>query len=76
MNSQMFHLNLNDFWKGLIVLVLMTVINYLLKNIANLVIVDDPMTNQGIILTMSAVLGYLLKQLGTDSNGDTLGVKF
>ena len=68
MNSKRFTLNINDFWKGLVLAGL----------VASLAVIKEMITVGGIAgidwilvsnLTIISVIGYLLKQFGTNSEG-------
>ena len=68
MNSKRFTLNLNDFWKGLILAAI----------VAALASIKEMITVGGIVgidwilvsnLTIISVIAYLLKQFGTNSEG-------
>jgi len=63
-----------DIGKTILLTVLTLFFNWLLNNIASVEFSSDPVVNQGIIGTVSFVISYLLKQLGTDENGRILGI--
>jgi hypothetical protein len=69
--SNLFSLNLNDFWKGLIVTVLMAVLTttYEVIGAGSLAINWQSV----LIAGLGAGIAYLIKNLGTDSTGKFLG---
>lgn len=69
-NSKLFTLNLNDFAKGLVVVVLTAAITALYQSYSTIPLKID----WGMILNTSvfAGLGYILKQIGTNSKGKIL----
>ncbi len=71
MNSKKWSLNLNDFWKGLIVAILVAVITVLQQMIQANGLAG---VNLKTILTVAIVslLAYLSKNLATSSNGKIL----
>lgn len=72
--SDIKRLNWFDLLKTVILTVLAIVINWLLKNVADIQFSADPSVNQGVVGTISFVLSYLLKQLATDDKGSILGI--
>jgi len=69
-NSKLFNLNLNDFLKGLLVVVLTAILSTLYQNYISVPpVVDWQMVLNNSIL---AGLGYILKQIGTNSKGRIL----
>lgn len=71
MNAQLFKLGWQDLVKGLIIAVLSAVLTILINQLQNGSIDWNNVLNVVVIATMS----YLLKQLSTDENGKTLGIK-
>lgn len=71
MNAQLFKLGWQDLIKGLIIAVLSAVLTMLINQLQNGSIDWNNVLNVVAIATMS----YLLKQLGTDTSGNTLGIK-
>ena len=68
MNSKRFTLNLNDFWKGLILAALVAVLTAIKEmiTIGGIVGIDWILVSN---LTIISVIAYLLKQFGTNSDG-------
>lgn len=69
-NSKLFRLNLNDFLKGLLVVVLTAIVSTLYQNFISV----PPKIDWQMVLNNSilAGLGYILKQIGTNSRGNIL----
>lgn len=69
-NSKLFKLNLNDFLKGLLVVVLTAIVSTLYQNFISV----PPKIDWGMVLNNSIIagLGYILKNLGTNSRGKVL----
>ncbi len=69
--SKLFNLNVFDFVKGAIVAVFVAILTYIQQSLT-----DGGLISTKIILTTSitSLLGYILKQLMTDSNGSILSM--
>jgi hypothetical protein len=69
-NSKLFKLNLNDFTKGLVVVLLTAVVSTLYQAYISV----PPKVDWNLVLNNSilAGLGYILKQVGTNSQGKIL----
>ena len=66
-NSKLFKLNLNDFAKGLAVVLLTAIVSTLYQSFISV----PPKVDWQLVLNNSilAGLGYILKQIGTNSRG-------
>ena len=73
MFSSLGKLNWLDLVKTVVLLCLVVIFKFLLVNLAQIHFANDPATNDGIINIVSLILGYLIKNLSTDSQGVPLG---
>ena len=71
MNAPLFKLSWHDLIKGLIVAVLSAALTALINQLQSGVIDWQYVINVSSIATLS----YVLKQLGTDTNGNIIGIK-
>ena len=73
MKSELFKLNWNDFFKGLIVAVLSAVITFLYDLVqAGDFVLNAELLNKVLTVSASALLAYLLKNLFTNSSDKVL----
>lgn len=71
MNSKIFKLNGYDLIKGLLVSVISAVLTLVLTQLQNGIIDWKAVSTVSLISAIS----YILKQLGTDSEGNALGIR-
>lgn len=69
-NSKLFNLNLNDFLKGLLMVLLTAIITTLYQNFVSV----PPKVDWQLVLNNSILSGlaYILKQISTNSDGNIL----
>lgn len=72
--SSLGRLNWRDLGKTVLITVIALFLNWLNTNLLNIQFSNDPVTNQGIVGTVSFAIAYILKQLGTDNQGNVLGI--
>jgi ABC-type uncharacterized transport system permease subunit len=72
--SGIFKLGWADLLKGLLVAVLAAVFAGLLAYVAKVQFSGDPALNALMVTSLSTLLGYLLKNLATDSQGNILAL--
>ncbi len=70
MNSKLFKLNSYDLIKGLLVSVISAILTLLLTQLQNGIIDWKAVSTVALISAIS----YILKQLGTDEKGNSLGI--
>lgn len=75
--SKFLQLNWNDLFKGAVLTVLASVISVIGTCINNAIVTGNIAIDWQIVfyVALSAFIGYIGKQLGTDQNGKTFGIK-
>ena len=71
MNTQIGDLSLKDWLKGLVMAVITAVLSLVYQLLTSSQAIDYKQIG---VVALTAALAYILKQLGTDENGNVLGV--